>query len=229
MFWGQKHPVSDEQLSAYADGRVPSEERSRLEAHVDSCATCREALAELRALRQALSSMPPATLPRSFALREGDVRRPERSGAAAGGLSVAMPMLSGVTMAAFLAFGVLLGMDMIDTSTNGSSDEASAPMPVTSSYDASERGPGAEDAALPPTLGAANDGLQRLTATAAPAAQGFVVPSATPLLPPAEEVARGEPDGDGDNTALRMAEMATAAVGLVAGGALTMAWWRRRT
>ncbi|MFO7595242.1 MAG: zf-HC2 domain-containing protein [Desulfocurvibacter africanus] len=41
----------DEQdLAAYLDGRLSPEERDRFKAHLDQCAACREAVAELGAL-----------------------------------------------------------------------------------------------------------------------------------------------------------------------------------
>ena len=76
-FGGQKHPVDDATLNAYVDGELGEAERARVEAHIDACATCRDAIAELRALGGAMSALPRARAPRSFALRESDVRRPE--------------------------------------------------------------------------------------------------------------------------------------------------------
>lgn len=227
MFWGQKHPVRDEQLSAYADGRVPSAERPRLEAHIESCASCREALAELRALRQALSSMPSAPVPRSFALREADVRRPERTSAAGGRVAAAVPVLSGVTMAAFLAFGVLLSMDMTGSTSMSSDKDLAQP---ASSLGVLPSGTTMGNV-LPPEGQnyQGEDASLRLTATAASSRDQLGLQFATPPRSPTEEVARDEAKGDDSETALRMAEMATAAAGLVAGGSLAMVWWRRRT
>jgi hypothetical protein len=55
-------------LSAYLDGMLPQRARRRLEAHLDSCQACRQELAELRVTAEALSGLPMAEVPRSFAL-----------------------------------------------------------------------------------------------------------------------------------------------------------------
>ncbi|MCJ7509415.1 MAG: zf-HC2 domain-containing protein [Dehalococcoidia bacterium] len=55
-------------LSAYLDGMLPQRARRRLEAHLDSCQTCRQELADLRVTVEALGSLPMAEVPRSFAL-----------------------------------------------------------------------------------------------------------------------------------------------------------------
>jgi len=55
-------------LSAYVDDMLPERARRRLEAHLDSCQTCRQELAELRATIEALGSLPMAEAPRSFTL-----------------------------------------------------------------------------------------------------------------------------------------------------------------
>ena len=332
MFWRPSHPVSDEQLNAYADGRVSTQERARVDEHLASCAPCRQALAELRTLSQALAGMERARVPRSFALREVDVRAavPPR----AAGLSAVMPALSGVTMAAFVAFAVLVGVDMSDGAGRGADGgrdvpdesilsgglggEESAEDGDTLPFDTGEEaaddafrvtaatgnyldrstppshtpalpavGPPPEETA-PPTVGPVLDGTPSAagplegdtlapdaglqpgeapsavaTSTLAPSplpATGVepentaqVVSAGTPVVtPPVNGAALpeeatppeaspaapetktpvtlepSEPDGGGD-TVLRSAEIATAAVGLVAGGSLALAWWRRRT
>ncbi len=40
----------DQDMAAYLDGRLPPVERARFKAHLDRCAACREAVAELCAL-----------------------------------------------------------------------------------------------------------------------------------------------------------------------------------
>jgi anti-sigma factor RsiW len=244
VFWGQKHPVSDEQLSAYADGRVASGERAQVDAHLESCAPCREALTELRALHQALSVMPKAARPRSFALREADVQAPSR--AAGGPLAAAMPMLSGVTMAAFVAFAVLVGVDVSGDGSSGDRSASSAGF-LSAGEDRSPA-PQAleqpEEASDDATRGAGSDATAEgspasgqtyvVTATAKAATYSYnsigdafsptLAPSATPPQP--EAASQADEDGGG---ALRAAQIATAALGLVAGGSLAMVWWRRRT
>ena len=148
MFW-HRHPVSGSDLSAYVDGQLGEAARGRVDAHIDACASCREALAELRALRSAIRELPRASAPRSFSLREADVQplTPQPSG-----FSRAMPALSAVAMVAFLGFWALVGLDAsgwpseeTDLSGPGTAttyqlevaSDRSAPLPQT--------GPGAGD------------------------------------------------------------------------------------
>jgi anti-sigma factor RsiW len=226
VFWGRKHPVSEAELSALADASVSRGEQTRIEAHVASCASCRETLAELRVVQRTLRALPRATAPRSFALRQSDVAPARKSGTSA--MGAAMPALSGVTLAAFLAFGVLVGMDMNDP--EGASDRsASSPNPALSSggaeADALAPSEVAADAYVPGAQNVDSSVLFRnaysLTATAG--AIGLGTPFSTPT--PAS-VALSD---DGGSMALRVGEIAAASVGLVAGGSLAAAWWRRRT
>jgi anti-sigma factor RsiW len=70
----RKHEVSDEELSALIDGQLAPDVAARVERHAATCAACAEKLSDLRSLRSTLSELPRATAPRSFALREADVR-----------------------------------------------------------------------------------------------------------------------------------------------------------
>lgn len=45
-------------LSAYVDGALPPDERERVEAHLQQCAACREALVYLQSLRRVVSLLP---------------------------------------------------------------------------------------------------------------------------------------------------------------------------
>ena len=230
-FWRRRHPVSDEELSAYIDGQLAPAARTRLEAHIETCAGCQDALAELRSLQGALSSLPQAQAPRSFALREVDVDLHEAA-SQVGMFSRATPVLSGVAMVAAFVFVVLVGVDLSGPGSGGRGDDSSgagfanleaAPAPGTiagadelDGADArlEEQGfaEGDSEAAepeAPQELPA--DGARDLPATS------FEPP------PSAELVAE-----DDDRTLLRAAEAATAALALVAGGSLLLARWRRR-
>lgn len=59
-----------EVLAGYLDrpGDLPHEERVSIETHLATCQACRETLAELRAVIMAMSALPEAAPPRSFAL-----------------------------------------------------------------------------------------------------------------------------------------------------------------
>lgn len=52
-----KH-LRDETLIPYLDGRLPADERARLDRHLESCADCRTRLAEFRALLDTLNTWP---------------------------------------------------------------------------------------------------------------------------------------------------------------------------
>jgi hypothetical protein len=109
VLWN-RHPVAESDLSAYADGELDESARARVDAHLEACAACREALTELRALRGALQALPRASAPRSFALREAEVWRPAPA-ARPSAFGPAMPALGGLAMVAFLGFWALVGLD----------------------------------------------------------------------------------------------------------------------
>jgi len=61
------------QLSPYLDGMLSTRESRRLEGHLAQCQACRDELAELKATAQALTELPLADVPRSFALAAAPV------------------------------------------------------------------------------------------------------------------------------------------------------------
>lgn len=65
---GQQEHLTNEQLSAYLDRQITSQEQASFDAHLASCAQCRDALAELRATVLLLRAMPRPEAPRSFTL-----------------------------------------------------------------------------------------------------------------------------------------------------------------
>lgn len=245
-FWRRRHPVSDEELSAYVDDQLSPADRARVEAHLDGCAACRDSLEELRAVKSALGSLPGVPAPRSFALREADVQ-PQQP-AAAGGLARAVPLLSGVTAAAVIAFGVLVGVDLRSSGSGGAADEAfqtssedgDAVPDAAAGGDAAESDTRQNDSmfnAVP------SEGAEHPAATPGnlPSSQAQdepalgVAPQATPpgpaptALPRAERAPTADVAGDGgDDTPWRAAEAATAAVALAGAGSLAFVWWRRR-
>lgn len=64
----QREHLTIEQLSAYLDRQITSPEQASFDAHLASCAQCRDALAELRATVLLLRAMPRPEAPRSFTL-----------------------------------------------------------------------------------------------------------------------------------------------------------------
>jgi anti-sigma factor RsiW len=68
MFWRKRHPVSDNDLSAYTDGEIERSALVRVAAHLSTCETCRKQVAELRTLKAMLSALPEVQSGRSFAI-----------------------------------------------------------------------------------------------------------------------------------------------------------------
>lgn len=247
LFWDnfrRRHPIGDEELNAYIDGELDAAARARVEAHLESCAACREAVDELRTVSQALQALPRAQAPRSFALREADVEpMPARQ---AGWLAGATPLLGGVATVAFLAFFVLVGVDVADRSSGGdASDSGTGTSAAITEQDTalgadtlesqfesgdSERGvadalPPAGDGAAPPEapLAATGDDIPDDDSPN----NGDAVSDEEGAMESTRELLDPEPGGD-DSSRLRIAEAATAAVAIAAGGSLALVWWRRR-
>ncbi len=144
FFWRRRHPVTEEELSAYLDGELDDAARAGLEAHVEDCAACREVLEELRAVRQALRDLPREPAPRSFALGEADLRTAPAPWAM-GAFARAAPLLSGVATAAVVVFGVLVGIDLAGPASQGAADKNVAPAALQSVSDEAEKGAAAPD------------------------------------------------------------------------------------
>lgn len=245
----RRHPVRDEQLNAYLDEQLSAAERARVRAHIDGCMRCRRTLDELRAVRSAVRALPQRPAPRSYALRQADVR--SAPPATTSGLTRAMPLLSGVTAAALVAFGVLVGLDVSSQGFDGDTDGT----PAVTSQEVAERAPEG-DAALEEGLGgprdrqggtrgavegrdiASGDGkdMQPLPresvapgdagtpANLAPNAPAQEAVAPTPTRIPAGEAA----DKEDDRAPWRAAQAATAAVALLGAASLAFVWRRRR-
>jgi|GEM_PF-4608487 len=121
MFWRKGHDRYQGQLSAYIDDRLLARDRQALEAHLESCLTCRQALQHLQATVQALLALSLEEAPRSFALRQEQVApRPFEPGSRPalplGGLAVPI-RLAAASLAVALA--VLVVVDMGDFGGDG--------------------------------------------------------------------------------------------------------------
>ncbi|MBX5451673.1 MAG: zf-HC2 domain-containing protein [Thermogemmatispora sp.] len=80
----QEHPTL-EQLSAYLDGALSSEEQAFCASHVPYCSSCRSELASLSLTRDWLRALPRATPPRAFTLTPellSTSSTPEKAGSA---------------------------------------------------------------------------------------------------------------------------------------------------
>lgn len=211
-FLRQRHPVSDGDLSAFVDGGLGASARDRVDAHLASCAACREALAGLRAVRQALVTLPREQAPRSFAVSEADARPAARPSAQMWGRA---PMaLGGLAAAAFLAFGVLIGIDVTGGSSTVRQQDG-----ATMSFEAYRGDSGVTEAPpVPDASGALPDEQTPVPATLPEDTFDAADDGAASSL--------GATERD-DRTGLRAAEGALAAVALVAGASLLLLWRRR--
>lgn len=63
--------LTTEQLSAFLDGQLSTEEQAQYNAHIERCPQCQGTLADLRRTVVLLRAMPQPSLPRSFALPAG--------------------------------------------------------------------------------------------------------------------------------------------------------------
>jgi hypothetical protein len=157
----RKHEVSDEELSALIDGQLAPDVAARVERHAATCAACAEKLSDLRSLRSTLSELPRATAPRSFALREADVRA--AAAVTSDRWGRAQAVMSAATAAVFIAFGVLVAVDASPSMPSLSSSDEDGDSGV--SYEA----PAAEDSGVESDGGAfAADGATPHSAEGAP-------------------------------------------------------------
>src|SRR5258705_477203 len=111
-----------EQLSAFLDGELSEGERVALERHLQRCAACQRALAELRQVRALLRALPVPALPRSFTLPDsGAVPESLRPAARRPATSAARLRLAGAaqrvgTLAAAVGLVFLLGSGIVGLS-----------------------------------------------------------------------------------------------------------------
>ena len=115
----RRHPVSEEDLSVYLDGRLPARDKERVDAHLQSCADCSRKLEEMQSLVAEMRRLPQATAPRSFAIspelaaatrREADRVAAGREGTAARRVYLG---LSGATVAAAVLLVAVVGVDLL--------------------------------------------------------------------------------------------------------------------
>ncbi|HET7010064.1 MAG TPA: hypothetical protein VFI11_04760 [Anaerolineales bacterium] len=157
-------PKDWERLSAFVDGRLTQAETARLEQELNHQAALRLALQDLRWTRDALRSLPPLTVPRSFALK------PEM----AGGREPARwyPTLQLATALAAAAFVIVVGLDAFG-----------APQALRTDQLASGQAPAAESPAETGLELFAAEIEGTPTPQATPAAEDRLAPQATLLAP----------------------------------------------
>lgn len=213
----RRHRFTEEDLSAYLDGRLSAAESARLEEHLASCEPCRSQLGELRAVVEGLRALPPVPAPRSFALRPEEVRARPRPAAWAFGPA-------GAAAAALLLFVVLVGVDLGTPGREGTPEGAGIQVAPEMAYDTEQPALGAAPAPTPPPPPAVRapatgeekeEGISEPTAAAAPAEAPAPTAQPTPT----------EKEGRAGRWVLRGFEGGAGAVFLAALAALL---WRRR-
>ena len=247
FFWRQRRQhIKEADLSAYVDGRPEQTARVRIEAHVESCAECREALVELRALRTALRELPRVAAPRSFALREADVR-PVAAGHPAGTTARAPALLGGLASVALVAFVMLVSVDVLDQPSEERA-ASSAPLASQEFGDVTEGQSATPGLATPDmqtlregdAVAEGDDGAAEADAGPRQELPGALYTEDTQDCPPnadcpaeqdeVSEPSRGGKVGQGGDrrVPLRAGEAAAAAVAIMAAGSLALVYWRRR-
>lgn len=73
----QEQHLTTARLSAQLDGQLSSAEQAQSEAHLQTCGTCQQQLAELRQTVALLRALPQPRLPRSFTLSTADATLPQ--------------------------------------------------------------------------------------------------------------------------------------------------------
>ncbi|MDI6857287.1 MAG: zf-HC2 domain-containing protein [Dehalococcoidia bacterium] len=114
----RRHIVGEDELSAYLDEELPPARRRKIEEHLRGCPACRARLAELRTLKQTLSSLPQAAAPRSFALTPEQARRPGQVRPAYAAARV-YPVLRNAAAAVAVLFFAFVAADIFVSTTGG--------------------------------------------------------------------------------------------------------------
>ena len=195
----RRHARIRELLDAFVDGELRPSDAARVEAHLPSCAACREAIAATRALKASLAALPEAPAPRTFRLTPAMAARPspKHSSPAFPGFIVAARIAAAASVAAFAVVGTLSL-----TSDRGTGDQTLSAGGVAESVDLK-----ATDSA--PTAGGADDGgaasatQDTPPAIASPPGGGGVSGAGVPSPEPAAGAAtpsadrNASPGGDG--------------------------------
>ncbi len=183
----RRHPVSDQELSAYLDGRLPARARARVDSHLQSCDGCSRKLEEMRLLLAGLRRLPEVKVPRSFALTPAmaaEARpRPEQTRERVA-VRRAYLGLSGATVAAaLLLIGIVAGTSLISSNSGSAPPGTAASRQQAASSDEKSAAPVAPN---PATLGSnqgGSGGTPGLEMTANPLPGSS--PGETQNLPPA--------------------------------------------
>ncbi len=236
----RRHPVREAELSSYVDGRLSAAAGRRVEAHVQTCASCRRSVAGLRSLKSLLSALPSETPRRSFTLTPAQAAREPRS------LSTPAPRRPSFMLApalALTALVLLLGVDLLAfNNDNGRASDATNALFLGQDKAMERSSESAPPAAAPSLRNAtpetaagagAADSAQPTPAAATRQTEGPSLTAPTTTAPEARtptdtSAARGGPkDNDEGRSVLRALE-------IVAAGALVLSlgylfWQARRS
>ena len=125
----------ERKLNAFLDAELPAAERARVEAHLRECASCRQALDQLRRVAAALAQAPaPPPVPDGFAerLMARAARRAEQASHRPvvvrlwPSFSLAMRVAAAAMLALGIGLGALMGWDMSRTPSKPSQLAAAA-------------------------------------------------------------------------------------------------------
>jgi anti-sigma factor RsiW len=195
----ERHPLA--QLSAYLDDALAPADQAAVDAHLDTCGSCRTRLAELRATASLIASLPDPAPTRRLVPRVAPVP---------GWLA---PLRTMTTLASGLSVFLFLGTALLANVGGVASSGAAAPAPAALQASAAptsaSRGVVPAPAAAPTALNAA-DSAKASAPSAVPSAQpGGAVASAgagfstTSSQAPAGASAAAEVGARSDNTPVR--------------------------
>jgi len=127
---------SAERITAYVDGELSSDERVRFEAALEESPDLRQAVETERALKQMLrAALPEAPAPRSFALTEEMLGRPQPAPARGWLPAGAMRIAQATAAGAVIGFVALTMID-ITSGTPGNERDASRAVPASMQFEA---------------------------------------------------------------------------------------------
>jgi hypothetical protein len=238
----RRHPVSEEELSAYLDDRLSARAKGRVDAHLQLCVDCCRKLEEMRVLVAEMRRISGAKIPRSFALspelaaaarREGDRARQQERVA----FRRAYLGLSGATVAAALLLIAVVGSDVVFFSRGGKGTEStgggvalSRQAATTSAEDKSTQLGAIRQSAGEGQEGAVPGVAPPLPSAAAPDnrfSAGATPPAATPYGEAAAAPQQAQPAAEGSSH-LWLWVLEGAAGGLIIGFGVSAFWMRRR-
>lgn len=126
-FSNGRHPEIEELISASLHGDLTAEERRRLDAHLDGCATCRDTLASFAEQRRIMAGLRHVPPPRDLGAR---VRAGIESGAATRHWWQRPPAIfAGVAGSLAVVAGALLALVLLDTPANDPEVGRTSPTP----------------------------------------------------------------------------------------------------